>query len=247
MPPLSFNQCTDLLPYGRPSHTLRYYTPICRYAYVLEYSNRLKTPIWTAHILRPSYTVGCVRRSDSFEVDRSLPKEYQSSPADYEYSDFDMGHMVSSADMSWDDLVEKETFIMSNIAPQLPGFNRGIWKSLEDRTRAWAQERKHVLLIYTGPIYSVRNVLSIGKGVYVPTGFYKIIVDTETKEVMAFQFMHTPIRADLSHFMTRVTDLQKVTGIKFPLPSGYIESSELWRSKLKSTKIAKSLLCVTIR
>jgi len=26
----------------------------------------------------------------------------------------------------------RESFLMSNISPQLPGFNRGVWKKLEE-------------------------------------------------------------------------------------------------------------------
>ena len=36
----------------------------------------------------------------------------------------------------------EETFLMSNISPQLPVFNRGIWKSLEKQVRDWGEKER---------------------------------------------------------------------------------------------------------
>lgn len=246
LPPREFKFCQGFIPYGMPLHTLKQSTPICRYAYVLEYSNRYKTPIWVSYLLRPEYTVGCLKREESFRIDRSLPKEYRSSPADYEGSGYDMGHLVNVADMSWDSLAQQETYIMTNIVPQLAGFNRGIWKKLEDQTRAWAQERKHNLIVYAGPVYKADKVATIGNNkVYVPDGFYKVIIDTVTREVMSFRFVHTPVSADLGLFLVTKQTLEYETGIKFPMPEGYTDSLSLWRYKLKSTRIARGILCST--
>ena len=247
VPPLPFSVCSHILPYGKPQQAQKYQIPICRHAYALEYSGRYKTPTWVAYILRPKYTVGCLDRVSSFTVDRSILKQYRSSPSDYEGTGYDMGHMVSSADMSWDELVMRETFIMTNITPQIPGFNRGIWKRLEDQTRAWARERKHELLVYAGTIYTGDDNTIGSNRVSVPSGFFKVIVDITTKEVLAFRFPHTPIRASLDLFLVDVERLQADTGIYLPLPSDYVQSTELWPARLKSTRIAKSIVCTAAR
>lgn len=242
-PPLPRKSCAYILPYGTPSHKYTNYAHICRHAYVLEYSGIYKIPLWTAHILHPEYTVGCRDRDDSFFVDRSIPRSFRSTPSDYEGTVYDKGHMVSSADMAWDGLTMRETFIMTNIAPQLQGFNRGIWRKLEDQTRAWAQERKHTLLVYSGVIQP-DTTYAIGRnGIAVPSGFFKVVVDTVTNEVLAFRFPHTPIRADMTRFLVDIEDIERDAGIRLPLPSGYVIGRELWPSRLKSTKIAKSIVC----
>ena len=244
LPPLNMGACKQLLPYGVPTHAFKYYTTICRHAYVLDYSLVNRTPIWVAYILRPEYTVGCLKRAGSFTVDRSLMKMHRSSPEDYVGSGYDMGHMVGVGDMSWDELVMQETYIMTNITPQLPGFNRGIWKQLEDQTRAWAQERRHELLIYLGTVYYGDEPILIGKNnIAVPSAFFKVIIDTVTNEVMAFIFVHTPIRASLELFMVDADVVEQRTGVKLPLPSEYKSSTSLWASKLKSTRIARTIRC----
>ena len=247
MQPLPTAACEVLLPYGRPLHATLESIPICRHAYALEYSLHHKTPVWVAHLLRPEYTVGCLERDDTFEADLSVPLKHRVYPTDFRSSGYDMGHMVSSADMSWDALVMRETFIMTNIAPQLPGFNRGIWRRLEDQTRAWAQERKHPLLVYTGPIYSGEHTVAIerDKIILIPDEYFKVIVDTETREVLAFRIPHKPSSGPLSAFLTDTAQIGAVTGLKFPLPQGYIGSSRMWPSKLKSTRLAKSIICAT--
>ena len=44
-----------------------------------------------------------------------------------------------------------ESFYMSNMSPQVPGFNRGIWKNLEEEVRNWVEAFDSVYII-TGPI-----------------------------------------------------------------------------------------------
>src|SRR5574344_1671550 len=105
MQPLPTAACEVLLPYGRPLHATLESIPICRHAYTLEYSLHRKTPVWVAHLLRPEYTVGCLERDDAFEADLSIPLSHRVYPTDFRSSGYDMGHMVSSADMSWDELV----------------------------------------------------------------------------------------------------------------------------------------------
>jgi endonuclease G, mitochondrial len=41
-----------------------------------------------------------------------------------------------------------ESFYYSNVAPQLPSLNRGIWKKLEEYTRQLAKEYDSVLVAY---------------------------------------------------------------------------------------------------
>lgn len=42
---------------------------------------------------------------------------------------------------------------MSNVTPQVPDFNRGIWKKLETDLREWVV-REHRLIIIAGPVFN---------------------------------------------------------------------------------------------
>ena len=57
----------------------------------------------------------------------------------------------------------KDSFLMSNISPQLPGFNRGIWKRLEEQVRQFAL-KENTLYVVTGTVfYATTAVETMGK------------------------------------------------------------------------------------
>ncbi|MBP5251809.1 MAG: DNA/RNA non-specific endonuclease, partial [Treponema sp.] len=71
-----------------------------------------------------------------------------------------------------------ESFYMSNMTPQLPDFNRGMWKDLEGMVRQWAVRFGEVTVV-TGPVLekSAAEYSSIGKNnVSVPEFFYKALL-----------------------------------------------------------------------
>ena len=154
---------------------------------VLEHDNKAKIPQWVSYVLAPEKAVGCEKRINAFKSDRYLPADKRAEMKDYAKSGYDIGHIANSADMSWDLSAARESFILSNMAPQEPGFNRGIWKKLEDQTRAWAVNRSHKILIYAGPTYNREQDRTIGANfVTVPNGFYKILIDLDTNDVLIF-------------------------------------------------------------
>jgi endonuclease G len=243
--PLDVKGCAAQVPFGQPTGLKQDTTLICRKAYFLEHDNKAKIPQWVAYVLTPAHATGCEKRLlNAFKSDRSLPVDKRSEVKDYLKSGYDMGHVANSADMSWDPSVARESFILSNMAPQLPGFNRGIWKKLEDQTRAWTVDRSHNILIYAGPIYNKVQDKTIGVGmVTVPHGFYKILIDMETSEVMVFEFKHESGVGSLNQFITSLAQVQKDSNIVFPMPKGAKFSTAIWVSTSKNAAKAKSEVC----
>ena len=72
-------------------------------------------------------------------------------PSDYVKSGYDRGHLCPAGDMTQSVEAMSETFYMSNMSPQVPGFNRGIWKSLEEQVRKWGKEEQ--IHVVTGPVF----------------------------------------------------------------------------------------------
>lgn len=241
--PLPLSQCLVQAPYGFPSTKKENISQICRKGYFVAHDNIAKIPVYTSYVLTPQNAIGCLPRSDSFAPDKSLPPEARASVKDYAKSSYDIGHIVNSSDNRYDAQAEQDSFILSNMTPQLQEFNRGIWKKLEDYTRGWAISRDHDLLIYAGPVYSRLQDPTIGKGrVTVPHGFFKIIVDLETREVQAFNFKHEGSKEGLETFITSIANIQKLTGIAFPLPPTS-KATGLWDVQLKSSRKAKAVSC----
>jgi endonuclease G, mitochondrial len=237
--------CTAQAPYGMPVDHKENSNTLCRTAYLVQHDNIAKIPVWVSYVLTPEHTLGCVPRSNSFAADTELPINGRSLPADYAGSGYDQGHIASDGDMSWDPKVERQSFLMSNMTPQLPGFNRGIWKKLEDQTRAWAQGRNHNLIVYAGPVYNYNNKTIGNSHVIVPNGFYKIVIDTVTRETLVFEFDHASSSNPVSSFLTTLNKVQADTGIYFPMPEGVSFSQTTWPASTKSIRKAKSVACST--
>lgn len=242
--PLDPAECAAQVPYGIPKTEKQDVTQICRRAYFLQHDNKAKIPQWVAYVLTPEHATGCEKRLSAFKSDRSLPIGQRAELSDYAKSGYDTGHIANSADMSWDQDVARESFILSNMTPQLPEFNRGIWKKLEDQTRAWALGRQTTILIYAGPIYNRVQDKTIGKNmVTVPNGFYKILVDTESGEVLVFKFAHEAGSGSLNKYLSSIAQVQKETGIVFPMPKKVVKSTTIWPSAMRNANAAKKEVC----
>jgi endonuclease G len=72
---------------------------------------------------------------------------------DYQKSGYDRGHLAPAEDMWYSMETMVQSFFYSNMSPQLPRFNLGVWKKLEMQMRNWAVEYDN-LYVVTGPILS---------------------------------------------------------------------------------------------
>jgi endonuclease G len=250
--PLPEASCSVQVPYGAPHPTSTVApevaktssTLICRDAYEVLSDTVAKIPVWVAYTLAPEHAVGCIARSNAFATDQSLPEGGRAMPGDYVKSGYDIGHIAPDGDMSWNEEVEHESFILSNMTPQLPNLNRGIWKELESDVRAWAYERSHTILVYAGPVYAITKDKTIGKdNVVVPDAFYKIVVDTVTGEYTAFLFpQQNGLGTDLEKVRSTVAEVSAETGITFPLPPDAKET-DIWSVDLGTFARAKKAQC----
>lgn len=245
-PPLPAAQCAQHVPYGAPEITKPDATLICRQGYELYHDNVAKIPAWVAWSITPEHVNGCVARSNAFATDQSLQGK-GSTPADYVGSGYDQGHLANDAHQSWDVTVEHESFLMSNMSPQLPGLNRGIWKLLETSTGAWVFSRQHTLIVYAGNIYDVDRDKKIGSSkVTVPHQLWKIVIDKNTNEVLAFLFPQAEDQGnDLTKVQVTVADVEKAAGIVIHLPAGASKTAKpaLWPVDFKAVAADKKAVC----
>ena len=213
--PKAVEACAQMAPYGWPSNG-RGTAGLCRNGYATVYDAAAKIPVWAVYTLTPAHTMGCVIRSNGFEADASI--KGGATPVEYNGTGYDKGHNVPDGDMSYDQQVEWESFLMTNMTPQLPGLNRGIWKLLESSVRAWAYDRNHNITVYAGPIYSMSDK-TIGKGIIVPHAYFKIVIDQQTNEVLAYIFPQKgDLGNDLTKFQVTVAQAEAQSGLTFPVP-----------------------------
>jgi endonuclease G len=216
-PPKPVATCASMVPYGTPSSKAGE-PVICRSGYILEHNNTAKIPGWVAWTLTPEHVISCLPRDDAFAADQSLGAN-SAKPSDYAGSGYDQGHLANNADMSYDATVARESFIMSNMSPQLPAVNRGTWKNLESAERAWVYSSKHAYTIIAGNIWSASSK-TIGAGkVVVPDTLFKILTDNTTKKSIAFMMPNQAgIVPDFTKYQVTVADIEKASGYTFNVP-----------------------------
>jgi len=216
--PLPPEQCKVHSPFGF-ADSAKKYTPICRQAYFVAYDASAKIPAYVAYTLEPKNALGCIARTNAFVADQSIKNG--PVPKDYAGTGYDKGHVSPDGDLSWDQQVEYESFLMTNMVPQAGSLNRGIWKLLETSVRAWTVQLDAPYTIYGGGIYNDTNK-KIGSGIIVPHAYYKIVINRKTNEYAAWMFPHVGpypnLGNDLTKFRVRVSDVNKESKIAFGVP-----------------------------
>jgi endonuclease G len=216
-------QCNNHMPYGVAT-TKSQLVPICRQGYISAYDPAAKIPKYVSYTLQPQNALGCVDRSNAFVADASVPNGAR--PDDYVGTGYDKGHAAPDGDMSWDQQVEYESFLMTNMYPQAGSLNRGIWKLLETSIRDWTVERNQSYTIYVGSVYD-NNDKRIGAGVIVPHGFYKIVINNTTKEIAGWAFPHVEpypnLGNDLTKFRMPISQIEGAAAVQFAFPKGAVE------------------------
>lgn len=204
--------------FGYPGHKS---IILYRKGYVLGYNPEKKVADWVSYHFTDAYLVKKASRINDFRPDPDLPLGQRAELKDYNRSGYDRGHLVPAADMARNVQTMSESFLLSNMAPQVGrGFNRGIWKNLEERVRKWVRERKNIYVL-TGPIYIDFKYKTIGPNeIAVPTHFYKIIVScTETGgnlDAIAFILPNKKNpNSMLPKFIISIDEIEKMTGLDF--------------------------------
>jgi len=185
--------------------------------YTLSYIEKAEQAEWTAYILtRSSLKIPNVPRYDYFSPDPNV-STLSANHNDYSNSGYSRGHLVPAGDMAFDTLAMRETFYMSNISPQIRGFNGGIWRELEENVRDWAFSNDSLYVI-TGPVLEQTDLKSIGKSsVAVSSRFYKVILDYSGLEKKGIAFIIPNEVSDrrLEDFIVPIDSVEQVTKLDF--------------------------------
>ena len=187
-------------------------------AYVVGYSDALATPLWAA------YRVGDVPsiprpapRPDKFEVDRRTAARVR--PEDYAGSGYDRGHLAPNFAIAtrYGVKAQRETFLMSNITPQLHALNAGLWRELEAKIATSYPARYGEVWVLTGPVFGPRP-RQLSSGVRVPDAFFLIVIDEAEGRLRTLAMIvpqEATERADVAQFLTSIDEIQRRTGLDF--------------------------------
>lgn len=189
-------------------------TTLCRNGFVLGYDGEKRTSAWVAERLVAHELKGDVSRNGiEFREDLDIPVGQRSFLGDYVRSGFDRGHLAPAGDFRSNPAGMVDSFTLSNIVPQAPENNRGIWASLEGSVREMAARRGE-LYVVTGPVYR-EPIERIGKTA-VPAALYKVLIDPASKTGTAFLVPNRDgLGDDYTRYQVTIRAVEKVTGIDF--------------------------------
>lgn len=179
--------------------------------YILSFNDKALVPEWTVYSIEEPIKSLFNRKGLDFKRDKDCPLSVPDSS--YRGSGYDAGHFVPAEDMSFSQEAIKSTFLTSNCAPQLPEFNRGIWKILETRIRKWA-DSGHKMVIVTGGIYGREKINQMG----IATHFYKVVYFIDEGLIICFLLNHERLDQDLNKYIVSIDEFESVSGKKVRIP-----------------------------
>lgn len=202
-----------------------------RTAYTLSWNKNHKHANWVAYQLTKDRVKPGVERTNRFVKDPSISSGTATN-RDYAKSGYDRGHLAPAADMSWSNKTMAESFYYSNISPQVPGFNRGVWKVLEEQVRNWAVENKAVYVV-TGPVLTEGLPFIGSNKISVPQYYYKVVLDIDTPGIKGIGFIlpNAIASKSLDKYAVTIDSVERFTGINF-FPSLTTAEEELIESKI---------------
>jgi endonuclease G len=199
-------------------------------AMALAYSEAHEQARWVAHMIIPDVTEGIVSRSNDFRPDSlvttgsAIEEDYflkfLQADSTYKYDGFgyDRGHLAPSADFRWSAKALSESFLYSNMSPQLADFNRGIWGDLEDKIREYVYKHPGTnLYLVTGPLLS-ENMPRIERGVNkvaIPSYYWKVVLDKDRQRSIGFVLPNATGNLPLELYAVSIDSVERLTGLKF--------------------------------
>ncbi|WP_394729566.1 DNA/RNA non-specific endonuclease [Altererythrobacter sp. GH1-8] len=215
---------------------LRYGAPRCDQIltgrhFTIGYSWYFRQAKWTLEIINRDRELvndlAGIERLDNFRADTRIPKRFRAGLKAYVGSGYDRGHLCASANQDLQNIQNSETFLLSNMSPMKPQFNRGIWSKLEHEIRVLdARESTLETYVLTCPVfYFGEKVERIGKeqedfgiSVPVPHAFIKSVL-VENKRgrfrLWTFEIPNKKQTAPLGDFLVKTYDAEQIVGGRF--------------------------------
>jgi endonuclease G len=191
--------------------------------YVLGYSYYFRQAKWALEIVDSD--ISEVERSDNFRSDYRIPEKFRADKDVYEGSGYNRGHLVASANKLETEIQNSETFLLSNMCPQKPRFNSGIWKKLEGAVRKLdAKENIFETYVISGPIfYFDKDVIMMGNKnedisvtLPIPHAFFKSVLvekNTGTIDMWSFIIPNKKSIGKLEDYLVKTSRVEKISGL----------------------------------
>jgi endonuclease G len=191
--------------------------------FTIEYSITKKHPKWVAWPLHHGH-IGNSGRTDAWQWDWRIPEEYRPTRGDFTSTSYNnRGHLCPSADRTQSQAMNAQTFMYSNMSPQMGDFNGGIWGTLENKVRGWVGGLDTLYICAGGTIRNDDEVITYTtpRHMPVPKYYFKVILRkkaaTGTYDAIGFWFEHKGYgKEGLSSKHAKTIDaIEELTGFDF--------------------------------
>lgn len=212
------DQCSHHTAFGAPVYQARAGDQeLCKINYAVVHSCQFKNPVAVMEHITTADISGPAKRRDDFREDSAVAPQCRSRLSDYAGQPYDRGHMSAAAGNTQTPQIMSESFFLSNMVPQVPNNNRGIWRILEMQIRDQVARTGQDLHVVSGAIFAPGYQV-IGNGVAVPTHLYKVIINRQSGNVTAYLMPNAAIPvADLPNYRTSLQAVEQATGMRFPI------------------------------
>ena len=205
-------------PYGEPADRLGL-KHLANRGYSVGYDDSLPSPRWSSYRVFPYKDVH-LERPSSFKSDVRTSARVTTS--EYVRSGYDRGHLAPNYAISvcYGAEAQKETFLLSNIVPQLHALNAGLWKDMEQRIMKRYVARYGTVWVQVGPVFTSPPVKQVGR-VPVPTSFWMLISEYDESaggiRAIAYLVPHEEKWRDveLTRYVVSIRRLEELTGLDF--------------------------------
>lgn len=201
--------------------------------YSVEWDIEKMSNRWTCYQIYASNAKKTVKRksqqsADLYPMDPLCPSNAFFSYDPYRGSGYDHGHLCPSQDRANSRESNDQTFYLSNMQPQVHGFNAGIWEVMEIKLRTYITNTsgsKDTLFICRGGTIDKQDQFTYIKNKFiVPTYFFSAALmkykvrgqgDWQYKAI-GFWFKHEDNNGtSLKPYIISIKELEEKTGIDF--------------------------------
>ena len=165
-------------------------------------------------------------RSEAWAEDYEVQEVYRTNQNFFSGTGYTRGHMIASADRQSSYESNAQTFLYTNMQPQLYSFNGGIWATLEMKVRSWVKNTSDTLYVCRGgTIDKSKDILETTRtGLIVPKYFFMAILCKNKSTVnsgykaIGFWMEHRSFYDDeknVAPYIVSIDQLEGLTGIDF--------------------------------
>jgi len=225
-------------PYGEPADRVGLQV-LANLGYSVGYDNALPSPRWSSYRVGPN-AGQAAERPTGFRTD--LRTTARVSTQEYVRSGYDRGHLAPNYAIAvcHGEAAQKETFLLSNIVPQLHALNAGLWKDLEQRVVRRYVERYGTVWVQVGPVFAAPPTRRVGR-LPVPDAFWMVVSEYEAKDhglrAIAYLVPHEEKWRDLelTRYVVSIRKVEELTGLDF-----FPKLPKATQDRLESTAAARA-------